>query len=778
LSESTWQSCTAEGVELYQQAKYREAESSFVESVRLARDAMAAQVELGEALNNLSIVYFALSKFADAQSVLKEALALACQDSKELTILRACCLNNRARLSAEFEQYAESEADLFEAIALAEPYHPVHAAEMSGNLSRLYAGLPEWRHKSKSASEEFERLHAQNEQLEIYFDDIAEWRRPGNNWDRAGCASSESINARIISSRASYLYDSKHDAIPEFEAILQLDEQTKAVPPHMVIHACMSIADAFFHSGDHLAAARYCENALRAINSSYLRSHPAKYHTLLEIATYSILGNSQEKSRELFAAATEFVCNQLGEHNPHFARCLAAKALLAQVLGVRGGDPLTDQKIALRKSIDIHHEFYADNHSKVIVLNVALSDNYIRANQLEDAQNILVQTLKSARNSFHANEMECRCLHAFTELRLKQRRIGAAQEYLQKIEALLDQQLYNNNEKKLPSWFEIAKQYVDAGLNDEAERVYRKAVDLVPPLRTDLIQSANLQLALCLMKTGKASEAAEILNQGGDKADTESHQPSKRDQLVKYSRQAWALHNDKRFDEAKTLATKVVQEAHALMPDAEESLLIALSILVDQAKSENKAEEIQRLTGVLTSYKGSIRVQCILPTFHLEAAQIFAKQGSIKAEPLFEQALQSAEEVQALSPQTLDACCFSYVNHCLVKRNFEKGLQMCQRLLTLRAASAGITSQAYASALASKAVLLLESDASGAEASSMQALQLMDALPDRDDLQLFLVLATRVEILKKLLRFDESKAVQERMDKLRVKIQSQVAPTR
>ena len=87
MSESTWQECTAEGVELYQQAKYREAESSFVESVRLAREAMAAPVELGEALNNLSIVYFALSKFVDAQSVLKEALALACQDSKELTIL-------------------------------------------------------------------------------------------------------------------------------------------------------------------------------------------------------------------------------------------------------------------------------------------------------------------------------------------------------------------------------------------------------------------------------------------------------------------------------------------------------------------------------------------------------------------------------------------------------------------------------------------------------------------------------------------------------------------
>ena len=195
--------------------------------------------------------------------------------------------------------------------------------------------------------------------------------------------------------------------------------------------------------------------------------------------------------------------------------------------------------------------------------------------------------------------------------------------------------------------------------------------------------------------------------------------------------------------------------------------MIALGVLIEQAKVANQADEILRLIGVLGDYKRSIRLRCVMPTLYLEAAQAYARQRSIKAEPLFEEAMQSAEEVQTFTPQVVDACCFAYMHHCTNTRNTEKGLQLCERLLKLRATSGGTASLPYAQALVSKALLLAESDLHGADTISVQALEIMDNLQQKDNIQLFLALAVRSDLLKRLLRFDEGKSIDARMEKLK-----------
>jgi tetratricopeptide (TPR) repeat protein len=343
-------------------------------------------------------------------------------------------------------------------------------------------------------------------------------------------------------------------------------------------------------------------------------------------------------------------------------------------------------------------------------------------------------------------------------------------------EALLEQHVGLPAEERLRDLDHIGKQYMDAELFIEGERVYRQCVELSASRSARTRQNAKQHLALCLMRIGKAAEAGEILGTIGDTSSGSTKESTRREELVAQSHLAWSLQTKRRFAQAKALATEVVNEAHLLMPDCEESLVISLSVLMEQAKSEDQPDEMLRLISMLSGYESSIRLRAILPVLYLEAAQMYAKQKSIKAEGLFDKALKYAENVHAIIPHCLDGCVLAYMNYCTANRKNELAMQLCERLISLRTANSGIHSLEYAVAITAKARLLAESNPTLADELSLEAYNILNPMTDpTTKLQLLITVTVREGILKKLLNFDESAKMAARSVELRAELDSQIA---
>ena len=778
-TEGSLQDRITDSIELYQQAKFREAEAGFIDCVNIARALVDSPTELAEALSDLSTACFALSKFPEALDALAEALSLIPLESNspQWRTLHACLLSNQARIFAELEQLKEAEGNLLEAIKLVEEFHPVYAAEFHANLLRIFSLVPRWRHKIKHHADEFDRLQAIGEKAEVYLDDIAGWRRPGRYWDIAGSASPESQKARSLNNHDKHLHENESDEKSDYESILKLDEESKQVPPHLVSHAYISLAEIAVHEGDFQSAIKYCDDCLRVVSSSYMSTHPSNVRTLLRIASYSIIGGKFDQSKKILENMKTLVGQTLGVDNPHHARCISAEALLLPIFAAGGKDTTIEQLAALRHSRDIMMRLFSDSNSNVIDLNIFIVKAMVVANQLDEAENLLTETSRNAQaNQLDSIAKQRRCLSMLAELRIKQTRTIEVEGMLKMNESLLEQHQGLPAEEKLRELDHIGKQYMDAGLFVEGERVYRQCVELSSSRSAKVRQNAKQHLALCLMRIGKAADAGELLGNIGEAGTGGSKEVSRREELVAQSHLAWGLQTKRRFAQAKALATEVVNEAHLLMPDCEESFVIALSVLMEQAKTENQPDEMLRLIAMLGGYDSSIRLRATMPILYLEAAQLYAKQKSIKAEDLFEKAVKHAENVHAMIPHCLDGSVLAYMNYCAANRKNELALQLCERLITLRTASSGTHSLEYAVAVTAKARLLSDSDLSRADELSLEAYNILESMTDpTTKLQLLVTVSVREGILKKLLKFEESAKMAARSVELRAELDSQIA---
>ena len=768
--EASSQENIAEHIELYQQAKFREAETGFIADVETARRSPAPPLELARALNNLSIGYFALSKYKQAIESLDEALLLlqSCSESDETTILRACCLNNRARICLEFDEFPETETLLLEAIDLSKPIRSGYAAEFAGNLAAFYCNMPQFRTKVKAIADEFQRLHALNEPIEIYLDDIAGWRRPGKGWDQPGAASPESIEVRNIFNRIAYKYESMIESKVDYQKILQIDEESKQVPPHLVVHAYIGLVDISFMETDFDAAAEYGDKILQVIASSYLRTHPASYRALLKAATASL--NSPEKCKTLFNQALELASKDLGELTRHYAHCLSTKIFMQQFLQPVGDEESKENLLSLRKCLGIAQNLFPDSFSYVIELQLLVADACISLNQLEEAEELIKLGLSNLPKNFFANELECKCCTSYVALCTKQGKMEAVKELLRRNEELLSQQFSNSIADKMQRLFLLANQFMEAKFPADAERVYRNAVELSSPLGGQTAQMALRQLAFFLMQIGKSQEGSAILKNSLNGPG----QKSRRDELIQQSQLALSLSAQHQAEEAKTLATSVMNEAHQHMPECEEAFMTAVLVLIEQAKKANQADEMLRLIGMLDEFKELFRIRSIMPNLYLETAQLFAAQNSIKANALFEKALQVAENTKALNPNMLDKCCFAYMNYVMAQDN-KKALRLCELLIEIRASASSKSSKPYAEALTSKAFILAENDPHGAELCCRESLAILGNHEGSDSLDMFMPLTVLLRVLKKLLRFEECKEIENQLTAINEEIKKRVS---
>lgn len=753
-----------DSVDLFQQNQFAEAEAGFAECVRLAgkRDPL----ELAEALNNLSIAQFALSHFTESRASLSEALDIATAHNapeSESISLRASCLNNLARIDLEFEEFDSAEAKMLEAIALVKYVHPLYAAEISSNLARFYSFNAAWKSKIKDAAEDFEHYCRSNEDIEIYYDDLAGWRRPGRDWDRHGAGSPEAIQARILGTRSLYLYDSIAESKGEFEAILKLDEETKQVPPHVLTFAHLTLAEIAFHAEGFFAAAKDCEACLNVVASSYLRDHPASYGNIVKAACYGILSNSPERTKQLFNMAEDAVRHSLGEHNPHFTRVLFSRTMLQPLTY-----PPEEQLKVLRQCLATAEQFYPATHSWVIDLNVFLSDCCMRVGRFDEADTLLTRNLKDAAKGSMPQDLESKCLRALIDLRTKQGRMEEARQYLDRQTSLLAVRELSR-EVRMQALESLGQQSVEAQAYEAARQAFEEAMALASGHYHYESQKIQKLLALCLFREGKNDEASQVL--GRHTEHTGAASPlSRRSELVELSHQAWALQSQKRPAEAKSIAVKVLNEAHLLMPECEESLILAVSVLSEQARDSGQAEELQRFIGIIAEYPGSLRLRCVLPSLYLAAAQCYAKQHHIKADSLFEQGFRAAEEVAAVNAQGFDAYCQAYISHLTANKKESKALEICQRLLASLSESRGKQCKEYGRALATNAMILVSSDPTRAEELSREAMQLLDDGEQSEDIFLYFVIGLRCEVLNALQRFEESKALKRRLETMKERL--------
>ena len=776
-TEATLQDRIRDSIELYRQAKFKEAEAGFIASVELGRTLADSPIELIEALSGLCVAYFALSKFAQALEAIQEALSLLSTSSDPSQhVLRACLLNNQARVYAELEQLQDAEDNLLEAITLVEPSHPVYAAEFHANLLRFVSVMPRWHHKVKQHVEEFVRLQSFGENLQVYFDDMAGWRRPGKFWDIEGPPSPESLQARIIASQVMLLPD-KDDAKQEYENNLRLEENSRQVSPHIVSNAYLSLAEIAARAGDYQSASNYCDDCLRFISSSYLGAHPSTGGTFLKLANVSLVGGNSDQAKKIIESTKALIRESLTDDNPHYARCISTEALLLPILADKGKDTTAEQLSALRYSCDILRRFFSTSHSAVIDMNLFTVKALIAANHLDEAERLLNETsLVAHENQLDALARQRSCLGILADLRARQGKSAEVEAALKMSESLLEQHEGWPVVEKLRDLDHIGRQYMDAGLFAEGERVYRQCAELTASMPAKFRQNAQQHLALCLMRIGKTADAGDVLGNIGGASSAGAAEVSRRDQLVGQSQLAWSLQAKRKFAQAKVLATEVVNESHLLMPEHEQSLVIALSVLMEQAKSENQPDEMVRLIGMLSGNGSSIRLRATMPMLYLEAAQLYAKVRSIKAESLFEKAVKAAEDVQSIAPQCLDGCLIAYMNYFAANRKNESALQLCDRLISLRTATSGTGTLEYAVAITAKARLLADTDPNRANTLSLEAFAILDAMSDpTTKVQLLITVSVREGILKKLLRFDEAAKMTARSVELRAELDSQMA---
>lgn len=761
---TTWRTRTAESIELYQQSRFVEAERGFSEALRIARDDNAEPLEICEALHNLAIAYFALSRFSDSSNIFKEAFNICALHHIDSRMLYACLLNNKARFDVEMERYEEAAAALDEAIEICEPVHTSYAAELCANLSRVLLQMPSAYEKAAALTERFLSLHSHAEQLEVYYDDLAAWRRPGTGWDRAGCAAAPvALEARSLAFKAMLARDDSTEARKYHEAILALQEQTCEVPPNLLVATCCNLADMAFSSGEFPLASEHFKAAQKVMNSCHLKLNPTSHMVVLRAAVYAVITLGALQFKQICDDAVEVVSTILGHRCPLVARCLSLKAQTMPFYADPSLDVPKEQEALARKCVQMYEDFYEDNHIELISMKVFWAETLIRLNRLEEAEALLETVARDALTRSVPFQAQCRSLPALVSLRCKQKRFEDAKRLVLEYESIVRDNLELPLGPRLTYLWSIAHLYEESNFLDEAERIYRFACQTVGTKNQSLRQKARAQLAQLLMNIGKADEAAELLRLTGDAS-------TRREELEKQSRLAWTLLMKQEPEEANKVAQAVLNEAQRLMPDCEEALVISASILMDIANKEQRPDDMNRLVGMLSEYKNSIRLESVMPNLYLAVAQAYASKGSIKAVDLFKKSIEAAELIRFRLPQIIDVCIFSFMHYCATTNQTKDALSLCERLLELRADASGETTVEYAMALNAKATFLLETDSKRAEENSGRALKIVDAQLTCDDTKLLHTLLVRSEILRKLHQFEDLNELQIRIDDVTAKI--------
>ncbi len=135
-----WNTLNAVGIEAYQRSDYAEAEKQWSAALKEAEGFGPQDTRLATSLNNLAVLYRAQGKYAEAESLLKRALAILEKALGPEHPRVATALNNLALVYKAQGRYTEAEPLQKRALAIFEkalgPEHP-HVATSLENYAAL-----------------------------------------------------------------------------------------------------------------------------------------------------------------------------------------------------------------------------------------------------------------------------------------------------------------------------------------------------------------------------------------------------------------------------------------------------------------------------------------------------------------------------------------------------------------------------------------------------------------------------------------------------------------
>jgi hypothetical protein len=241
--------------------------------------------------------------------------------------------------------------------------------------------------------------------------------------------------------------------------------------------------------------------------------------------------------------------------------------------------------------------------------------------------------------------------------------------------------------------------------------------------------------------------------------------------LMRESKRAAALYGEGKLNEGEQLAMTTFKRAQEI-PDCEDPLLHSIGVLVDIYLKTERLDEAHRFVSLMVDRKNLIVAQGVIPYCIRLIADGYAKQRSVKAIALYEEAIVCAEQVQGRNPELLDQCLSAYGEYCFANGLKDKAYRNSEKLLDFRKNIYGRNSAHYAIALAIRARLVLRNDFVLADESSKEALEIVENLSEENDHCLKIALETRCLVLKQTQRLEEHKELEKRLDQLRNKTQA------
>ncbi|MBY0548923.1 MAG: tetratricopeptide repeat protein [Candidatus Obscuribacterales bacterium] len=762
-----------EAVALFKNGHYKEALRAFMDNTRRARNQSVPPDELCRHLNDLATAYLAMGKYNDSESILKEAFALlkTCdREDRNIRSLEAACLCTRSNLRTINDKFEEAAEDIQQALLLLHPESQMHyIAELQFCLYGLTTMTdPE---SSLQIFERFEKSlaaaaqHPEHAFLRCYLDEVnVYWPRLGTQWDATwnvksalSMAKARLALARTISGESDEEVEQMLDRVHE---LMNVNENE---PRWLQARVLLRKHDIASNNGDWKLAIALAEEALAIAEVEYGKEHPALIEFLMRLAGAQRLMEGDDAG--WIERATKIAQDVLGDWHP-----LTAKMHLAKVstLLLEGPSFAQEREALCNRALEILRDVYEDDHSDVVLAETSLAKIYSetgRINECEQLLKCLVERLEQ-----HSGQTE-QLLGITDELVALYDQIGNRDARLKCMErqtALIAK--LTNRVLKIGRLSYLSQNFSDYGNDAEAERLLLAALSLSEG-NAELEESCKIGLCRHYANIGNLEEARKLLPQ------ILVHEQLPAMKLRKRTVIASIV---VKLDPEQGLrdSLQIFDDASRGLPECWSAFLFSGSILCDEYLKQKRIDEAHRIVNKLISERHSMGfvAAVTLGRFVKNIARAYAETSDIKAETLYQQAIDMAEDIVCLQPELMDELIGEYTDLALGKGDLEKASTLLKKWGELRRNSLGEMSHGYASTLLGLAITLSATRHLGeADEAALKALRIYEELDIPDEV--IRALEARIDILRMQNRHLDANDLLERIVKLKEETSTVDDPT-
>ncbi len=756
--------CTKEGIELYKDCRFIEAEQAFVESIRRARNDNLGPVELARCLSNLALVYIFRAKFHDADIILREALSITKTDAND-SLEHVFSLYLRANLYMEQEFYDEAKGDLKQALQLLGHEREFCAAELWFKLAMTYLATGELA-RATDAIDSFSNASTRclEESNRIDLDEATGIAIFAYDWQKDGpvCQKTKSTEATvrelILRAKASVLNPLRAKSLA-----LRAVELGQTLGDHFQLALAYTLATRIGLSmTDQAHATSCCKKGLELFTRMLGNTHPSLTAHLGMSARLTLFTKSLPECEELMGMLTQIAEKHFGSAHPTYAQY---QLLRANVLPFfqPGCIDLREQKQKLvEEAFQTLLNTLDNHHSQVITCKVTMAELLMQNGEAEQAALLLRETLADTVGSDKITAsfnvmMIVNSLLALASIsgETEQKDIIALTlhtvNYLDESNATAEQLVHLKRQK--------ADFFKKLGKFAEAEEQLLEAVRISRTTDAHVHFRCREELIQLNYETGELEKAHDRLAQ--------TKIVCHADKLRSKAQMAYILHALEKKEEAESLAMETLNESKQILPDGAEPFVRSFSLLMDIYLSQDRLDEAVRIVGLYTDYSEYIgpASRDVIPISQRFLADAYAEKKDLRAEELYMQATARAEESRGASPHVLDECLVSFSDFYRVSGQFDRARKLLEQWLDLRIRVNGMESFSTAVAMINLAELSSEVDPNKALDLSKRAIEIFDK-ENLEDKQFYCeALRIRAHILERSNFLEEAKELIEKANK-------------